>query len=328
MFDQELLNLSKVELNPWLLSEIAINESYNVLDELTTFIADKYESLESIYKLKRRIEVYGIAESSFENLSTELKEKYNINITKTTEPIIAIEGLGSFFISIINSIKNAISRLIEWLNTDSFFSRWINSNEYYRLRISRLLSGPAKDYGMSNKEAFANSIIYGFSYPVYSSRLNNLISLNRKISTVSNLPDYSVIHIQNTFGKELIELGFTFVDGNLYAPTRVDYIKVPARGMLWTPDKVYNIGFRVLKELLSENLPMTKLGYSLGRSLNAANRKLNEIEVSQSTENLTKLKAHINGIICIRRICEEARKSSGSLARQWVQMVELFRFDK
>lgn len=312
----------------YMLTSLETIEDLQLEDKFFTSIEEIYDLCDQAKLLNnayKHIQMYGISEPVLETYSTELLESFTFKLTAESDTIVALEGIGEFIKRVYNSIKEALRKLWEWLRTDSYFSRWTNKCERYRVKIGELLATTVRQHSAVNEQTFKSFTIIGHPYSNYTVLLTALLNVTSKINIISSTTKFGDLDIIGLFGADLTKCNFTFENGNMQRPTNLNMKTATLGTLLWNPQKVYATGSNLLA-LLSKHNFIDRLIYSLQRSIKAADNELNNLIHSTTPDNntLESLKKELAGLKCIRMISIYTIDVSANLAKQWIIMANRF----
>lgn len=239
----------------------------------------------------------------------------------------SMEGISEAVSKLWDALIKIISKLLQQMREDPYFSRMVNRNEKYRIRVIEARVGKAKDHTLADQQAFADTIVHGFTYDVFRARMTAVANIIARIKNLnpSTAGDYD---LKGKLQTDLTALGFTFSGDKLHNPTYVDYRKLTASAMMWTPTKVYTFANMFLDKILIENTNL----YKIRRQIQERLQKLEQLcktnrdlgikeDIEKSQKELTNLKQ-------LNTVVSYTLDAATGLARQWLAMVESFKIQK
>ena len=305
-----------------------INEDtkfFLALEDIETYC----DKLLLLSKAQEHITMYGITGNILKTYSTELLNTCAIELTVHTDAVVALEGISDWVMKIYNAIRDAIDKIIEWIRTDSYFSRWTNKCERYRVKIGELMATVVRQHSVVNELIYRTHRIVGHPYSNCTELISTATNIANKLNTVTTTNKFGELNIIDIFGADLLKCGFTVDSGVLQRPTSLGMKTATIGDLLWNPQKVYATGPSIIT-LLSKHTFIDKLIYSLKRSIRNTETQLNSLIRTNSTDPvaINNMKKEIAGMKCIRMISVYTIDISSSLAYQWINMANKFTIAK
>ena len=297
-----------------------------VFDELDKIC----EQLSTVAAAHKYIILHGITNAAIDDFGVSL-EAFGIEINFNSDVNKCLEGLGVLITRFWTSIKEAISRLIEYLRTDPYFSRWTNLNEMLRVKVSNLILARERYYALIDDTKFYNTKVLAIPYAPYLSKLNATALLTGKLNLLGGTP-YESINVRERFGQELEALGFVGTSGVYVPPENHGFVAGTLRDFQWSPSKVHFCTDTLYRKLLVPHLNIDRMLYQMNRALKLAMDECSAVLRGSidgdDTTRVNAAKARVQNIRAIKNIAQYSISMTRILATQWIRMVELYDLSK
>ena len=303
---------------------VLATEAFAPITEIVNYISDTFNQISTLNDAYNKISKHGVTSYIEEELQDKLSTD-SINF-KSQSVSACLEGLSSLVERMWVSIKNALSRLLEFLKTNPYFAQWFNRCEFYRSKMAALIAGPLKNYIKADIDSF-NSITYaGWTYTDFCKTLNytNLLILKLKSLGTYKLED---IKFDNMFYDTFANLNVSYENGviTVFNPS---FERKTSLDLEWTPYKVYSVANSLYAKIAVNAMYLTRLQRDFERMLNAAivecDNVLSGREDGNDDAKVSAARLRIQNIRNIQQLVQLAVSNTCFLCSQWCRLASSF----
>lgn len=312
-----------------IMKEEFLNSMENIVPAFAE-IDNLYQQLSIVAKAHKYIILHGITNAAIDDFGSSL-ETLGIEISSNTNITQCLEGLGAVIVRFWTSLKDVINRLMEYLRTDSYFSRWTNLNEMYRIKVATLITARERYYALIDETKFYHKQVLAIPYLAYVNKLNATASITSKLNLLGSTP-YESIDIKERFGSDLEALGFEVEGDQMVPPETRGFVAGTLMQLQWTPAKVHYCTDILYRRILLPHLQIDRLLYQMTRTLQTALTECKAVlSASVDGSDISRIntaKARVRNLRAIKNITQYCIATTRVLSVQWIRMVELYDLSK
>ena len=308
---------------------ILSTEAFSTINEFVDYITNSFDQIHTLSNAYQKISRHGITSYIVDEFSDVLAP-YSINF-RTQSPSACMEGLSSLVERLWTAIKNALSRLLEFLKTNPYFAQWFNRCEYYRAKMAALMAGPLKNYIKADLESFNSIVLTGLSYADFFKYTNLTGILISKLKCVGSYKAEDIDIIRMFY--EIFNNGLTadFID-NVVSIKNPVLKRDTTKELGWTPQLVNTITNNLYSKVAVNAMCLTRLTRDIERQLNIAIVECNNVLAGREDGNddakVVSARNRIRNIKNIQNLVQLAVNYTCFLCAQWCKMASSFDKDK
>ena len=307
---------------------VLATEAFAPVNEIVEYVTDTFDKMALLNTAYNKISRHGLTSYIIEEY-TDILTPYSVNFN-TQSASACMEGLSSLVERMWVSIKNALSRLLEYLKTNPYFAQWFNRCEFYRAKMASLIAGPLRNYTKANIESFNSIMLAGWKYSDFCKTLNVTGNLIAKLKSIGA---YRVEDIDFTrmFYDTFEQLNATYMDGviNLSNPL---FERKSAYDLGWTPNYVYGVSSTLYSRVAVNSMSLTRMTREFERLLNIAlvecNNVLSGREDGNDDAKVTAAKNRIRNVKNIQSLVQLAVSNTCHLCCEWCKLASSFDIDQ
>ena len=303
---------------------VLATEAFAPINEIVEYVSDTFNQIVTLTTAHQKISRHGVTSYIIDEYADRLSA-YSINF-ETQSVSACLEGLSSLVERMWVAIKNALSRLLEYLKTNPYFAQWFNRCEFYRSKMASLISGQLRNYIKADIESFNSIMMAGWNYGDFVKTMNYTAVL---ISRLKGIGSYRIedIDIGRQFYDVFMNLNASFVDG-VVTISNPGFERKSTNDLDWKPNLVYYISNTLYSKVAVNSMTLTRMQREFERILTVAIQECNNVlsgrEDGNDDTKVTAAKNRIRNIRNIQNLIQLAVSNTCFLCSQWCKLASSF----